>query len=150
MVWPDRTPHPAAFELKHLQAPLAISLPPSAAAADAAGEGQEVQLVLRNKQHFSSSASLALSWRLLADGLPVADGSKEGWRSLILKQALRPQEEATVGLGAIWAELAQQVQQAAEPCLEVRAQVRVAAGTADAGAGGLADGLCCLQSLTRS
>jgi hypothetical protein len=123
--------------MKHLQAPIAISLPSSAAAADAAGERQEVQLVLRNKEHFSSSASLALSWRLLADGLPAGGGVKEGWRPLVLQQPLGPQQEATVGLGATWAELAEQAQQAAEPCLEVRAQVRaasvVAAGHVNAG-----------------
>ena len=73
-------PHPAAYEVKHLQAPLAVSL---AAAAGGGGDGQpagEARLRLRNKQHFSDTADLALRWRVLVDGAPVAAaGSREGW-----------------------------------------------------------------------
>ena len=115
-------PHPAAYEVKHLQAPLAVSL---AAAAGGGGDGQpagEARLRLRNKQHFSDTADLALRWRVLVDGAPVAAaGSREGWRALAPARPLPPQGEAVVALGVSWAELAQQAQQAAEPQLEVQA-----------------------------
>lgn len=136
LVWPDRTPHPAAFEVKQLQAPLSISLPSAVAAAAAGGleggqasppEG-EAQLLLRNKQHFSSTAGLTLSWRLLADGRPVAAGSGKGsssggWQRLELEQPVGPQQEAAVGLGVTWAELAGRAQHAVEAAVEVQAQV---------------------------
>lgn len=137
LVWPDRTPHPAAFELKHLQAPLAISLAlPSAAGGFQQLADAKVQLVLRNKQHFSSSAGMTLSWRLLADGQPAggdastagggsSGGSKEGgWRPLVLEQPLEAQQEAAVGLGTTWGQLAAAVPAAAaELYLEAQAQV---------------------------
>lgn len=124
LLWPDRTPHPAAYEVKALQAPLGMRLEAAGGRATAAAGGgsgaEEVRVVLRNKQHFSSSAGLALSWRLLADGVPAGGG----WRALQLQQALGPQQEVAVGLGATWDELAQRVQGAAEAALEVRAEVR--------------------------
>ncbi|KAL4457400.1 hypothetical protein ABPG75_012265 [Micractinium tetrahymenae] len=131
LVWPDRTPHPAAYEVKHLQAPLAVSLEqPAQQQAQQQQQQQHLQaeqearIWLLDKQHFSSSADLELSWRLLADGqsLPGA-GSKHGWQALALRQPLEPQQGAAVGLGSTWAELAQQAQGAAEVMLEVRARL---------------------------
>ncbi len=179
LLWPDRSLHPAAYEVKQLQAPLGVSLAGTAGTAagaavgvTAGGEGQggaqqpqpqqqqqqqqqqalepgsEVRLLLRNKQQFSSTAGLALHWRLLADGLPVAAGTagaaasaegtaagagaggnadSEGWQPLQLPQHLGAQQEAAVGLGVSWAELAQWAQQGAEATLEVQAQVGWAA-----------------------
>jgi beta-galactosidase len=140
LVWPDRTPHPAAFELKHLQAPLAVDLAAAAAAADSSGgdgergaalkqcdPSEEAAVVLRNKQHFADSTDLALSWRLLADGQPVAAGGKGGggsgdcWQAVVLPAPLGPQEAAAAGLGLSWGEVAQRAQHAAEAALEVRA-----------------------------
>ena len=132
LLWPDRSLHPAAYEVKQLQAPLAVSLPEAATSGGQQRPQGELRLRLRNKQHFSSTDRLQLRWRLLADGLPVAAGAagSEGWRLLALPQPLGPQHEAEAGLGVTWAELAEQAQQAAEPCLEVQAQVggRVWAG----------------------
>lgn len=141
LVWPDRTPHPAAYELKYLQAPLAIGLEqpgqqseqdaelqqasaqPGGAPLPAWPAEQEARLWLRNKQHFSSGADLALTWRLLADGRPCPARCKDGWRPLEAQPLLGPQQGAAVGLGCSWGDLAQQAQGAAEAVLEVRAQV---------------------------
>lgn len=136
LVWPDRTPHPAAFEVKYLQAPLAIFLEQQSGPEQQHSQGggqqsqpalpaeQEARLWLRNKQHFSSSADLALTWRLLADGQPwTAEGYKDGWRELAAAPLLGPQQGAAAELGATWGELAQQVQGAHEVVLEVRVQV---------------------------
>lgn len=141
LLWPDRSLHPAAFEVKQLQAPLGISLAGTAGDEGPSNTqqqqpGSEVRLLLRNKQHFSSTAGLALRWRLLADGLPVVaagaaacktpaggGAGAEGWQPLQVRQPLGPQQEAAVGLGVSWAELAQQAQHAAEASLEVQAQV---------------------------
>lgn len=129
LVWPDRRPHPAAHELAHLQAPLAASLE-----ADAGGEAGEAHVSLRNKQFFASTAVLALRWRLLADGAPTGtlDGGG-GWRPLALAAPLGPQQEAPVGLGATWGELARVAAGAAEPCIEVQAQLAADALWAPAG-----------------
>lgn len=144
LMWPDRTPHPAAYELKHLQAPLGICLPAAAAADGPAPQaqqaaGEEVHLRLRNKQHFASSRGLALRWRLLLDGRPAQAATAsaaagkgsgatdaDGWQPLALEQALAPQQEAAVGLGASWGQLAAAAAGAAEACLEVQAQVGAA------------------------
>ena len=156
LLWPDRSLHPAALEVKQLQAPLGISLAGTAESTVAGAAGaavgsavamgaqqqqqqqqpeDEVRLLLRNKQYFSSTTSLALRWRLLADGLPApatTAGGKpsaagradaEGCQALQLPQPLGPQQEAAVGLGVTWADLAQRAQHAAEGCLEVQAQV---------------------------
>lgn len=151
-MWPDRTPHPAAFELKHLQAPLGIALALPAGAAAAAGTEttaaaapqppaaeQEVRLRLRSKQFFATSGGLALRWRLVADGCPVpapaAAAGKGGgtagdgsWQPLVLAQPLAPQQDAAVGLGVSWGQLGAAAAGAAEACLEVQVQVRAAAG----------------------
>ena len=37
LVWPDRSPHPAAWEVKQLQGPLGVALAPGAAGAAGAG-----------------------------------------------------------------------------------------------------------------
>jgi beta-galactosidase len=74
LVWPDRRPHPACWEVKAVQAPVAFAL------ADApAADGLAVALA--NKDHFQSTAWLRLRWRLLADGLPLAltGAGDEGW-----------------------------------------------------------------------
>lgn len=143
LLWPDRSLHPAAFEVKQLQAPLGISLAGTAGDEGPSNTqqqqpGSEVRLLLRNKQHFSSTAGLALRWRLLADGLPVVaagaaacktpaggGAGAEGWQPLQVPQPLGPQQEAAVGLGVSWTELAQQAQHAAEASLEVQAQVGI-------------------------
>ena len=140
LFWPDRTPHPAAFEVKHLQAPLAISLclaPPLAGATRSSSSGgcsgggqpvvqgldDPVEVLVRSKLHFSNSAHLALSWRLLVNGQPASDAT--AWQQLALQDGgLGPQQEAVIGLGMSWRQLAQQVLlqggHSVPPCIEVR------------------------------
>jgi beta-galactosidase len=64
LVWPDRTPHPAAFEAKALQAPIAIELVPSAP--------HQVRVRVTNNQMFASTEGFAMSWTLLRDGIPAS------------------------------------------------------------------------------
>lgn len=64
LVWPDRTPHPAMAELKHLAQPVRVELADPAAGL--------VRLVSR--RDFSRLDDLAGAWELLRDGEPVRAG----------------------------------------------------------------------------
>ncbi len=64
IVWPDRTPHPALYEFKHLAQPL------SAEWVDA----KQGVLRISNKQHFANLEALSGEWMLLVDGTPQASG----------------------------------------------------------------------------
>jgi beta-galactosidase len=64
MVWPDRAPHPAMFEFKHLIQPARAEL------ADAASG--TIRVV--NKQDFAGIEWLRGTWEVTADGRPVASG----------------------------------------------------------------------------
>jgi beta-galactosidase len=65
LVWPDRTPHPAMYEFKHLIQPVQVE-PIDAAAG-------RVRIV--NEQHFTSLAWLRGEWALTAEGVTVASGA---------------------------------------------------------------------------
>lgn len=65
MVWPDRTPHPAMFEFKHLARPVSI-------------EGFDARtrtLRLRNRRDFTGLRDLEGSWSVEVDGVVVQKGS---------------------------------------------------------------------------
>jgi beta-galactosidase len=64
IVWPDRTPHPALYEFKHLARPCTVE------AIDAAGR---VRIVSR--QYFSSLNRLRGEWELIVDGEPTQRGA---------------------------------------------------------------------------
>lgn len=64
LVWPDRTPHPAAFEFKKLAQPLRLE----------AIDGTKGVFRLHNKQSFTSLEWLKGSWVIESDGLQVASG----------------------------------------------------------------------------
>jgi beta-galactosidase len=64
LVWPDRTPHPAMFELKHLIQP---------ARAEWADAGRGV-VRIANKQDFRTLEWLRGAWELAVDGVAVAAG----------------------------------------------------------------------------
>ena len=139
LLWPDRTPKPAAWECKALQAPLIFELQPREEGDEEGATG--VCVALHNRQYFAGTDGLALSWRALADGAPVG---AHGWRPLALPLPLAPRERRVVQLPATWRQLEDDLVGAAEACLEVRAllvqdepwagQVR---GAARANSGGL-------------
>jgi beta-galactosidase len=62
LVWPDRVPHPALNELKHLAAPVRV-------------EADGGRYRVRNLNRFVSLAGLRGTWQLTADGDTVARGT---------------------------------------------------------------------------
>jgi beta-galactosidase len=61
VVSPDLEPHPGAFEIKKLQAPVAI-IPVDARAG---------RFIVKNKHAFSDLSHLMLKWQLIEDGLDI-------------------------------------------------------------------------------
>jgi beta-galactosidase len=113
-MWPDRTPHPAAFELKHLQAPLGLRI------CSTPGPGSTaITLEVRNKDWFVDSSWLALSWRVLADGRALAP-----WAPLRLDGgAAAPQHAAHAALPLGLDSVRAAAPGAIGACLEVRAEL---------------------------
>ncbi len=64
LVWPDRTPHPGLFELKHLASPLKVE------PCDL-GRGR---IAVVNRRSFTTLADLECVWSLEVDGRPVQRG----------------------------------------------------------------------------
>jgi beta-galactosidase len=64
IVWPDRTPHPALYEFKHLAQPVGVAWQDMAKGS----------IRISNKQDFTSLAWLRGSWVLSVDGKKVASG----------------------------------------------------------------------------
>ena len=71
LVWPDRTPHPAMSELKHLWRPIRVER--------AIGGGREragvARLRVSNEREAGSTRDIACTYELLADGVVVQRGS---------------------------------------------------------------------------
>ena len=65
IVGPDLTPHPGAFEVKKIQAPVGIQAVDSLAG----------RFVVRNKYHTLNLQRLDISWELTEDGQPIQSGS---------------------------------------------------------------------------
>jgi len=63
LVWPDRTPHPALFEFKHLAQPIKLV------------GFKNGTLTLKNRQDFSTLDWLRGTWRLAVNGATVAEGA---------------------------------------------------------------------------
>ncbi len=59
IVWPDRTPHPAAFEFKKLAQPVAVELV----------DQQKGVVAVRNKQFFRNMDWLGGNWKITVDGV---------------------------------------------------------------------------------
>jgi beta-galactosidase/beta-glucuronidase len=64
LVWPDRTPHPAMWEMKKVQQPVQF----------AAGDLARGRIRVRNESFFADLSHLDASWRLEADGRVVQSG----------------------------------------------------------------------------
>lgn len=64
LVWPDRSPHPAMYELQHLIQPVGVTLV----------DPDTATIRITSKQDFVALSWLRGSWELTVDGLPVAAG----------------------------------------------------------------------------
>lgn len=64
LVWPDRTPHPAMYEFKHLIQPVHVEL------VDARGH-----IRITNKRDFASLSDLTGVWELTLEGTTVQSGT---------------------------------------------------------------------------
>ena len=64
IVWPDRTPHPALYEFKHLAQPAAVTWV----------DADKGLVRITNKQHFAGLDWLSGRWVLTVDGAVVAEG----------------------------------------------------------------------------
>lgn len=62
LVWPDRTPHPAMFELKKLMQPIDVELLDSA-------------VRVTNNRDFTDLSDLSLRWEILEDGQTIETGT---------------------------------------------------------------------------
>ena len=110
MVWPDRTPHPAAYEMKHLQAPVSFKVlvgdsevNKEEGAQLLESSGADLAVEIRNKEYFKSTEGLECSWRLLGDGRVVhidgsSDKDKEGWTVLELPRPIGPRTTEAIPL----------------------------------------------------
>ncbi|KAL4534529.1 hypothetical protein Ndes2526A_g05420 [Nannochloris sp. 'desiccata'] len=96
VVFPDRTPHPAAYEMKYLQAPLTMKLIPNSSQKADSQEAEDAAAVKRgkesrpkghldeeeeknfrglaikifNKEHFVSTEWLEIRWTMIVNGVP--------------------------------------------------------------------------------
>lgn len=106
LVWPDLTPHPGAWEVKKVQAPVAFQ-----ADGDALRAGR---VTVRNKYQFSTLDHLAIRWELCEDGrvidageLPAPAVAAEGQAEVALSYACpadpRPGAEYWLNLRAVLA-----------------------------------------------
>ncbi len=62
LVWPDRTPHPAMFELKKLMQPIDVELVDST-------------IRITNQRDFTDLSDLTLRWEILKDGEAIETGT---------------------------------------------------------------------------
>lgn len=65
LIWPDRTPHPALYEVKSVYQPVQVK------ALDLAAR----QLSVSNEYAFTNLQALAAAWELAADGEPLQTGT---------------------------------------------------------------------------
>ncbi|CAA6654079.1 unnamed protein product [Spirodela intermedia] len=61
ITWPDRTPHPAMHEVKHVYQPIKVSF-------------KENKIMIANKQFFEPTEALEFSWQLDGDGRSLGFG----------------------------------------------------------------------------
>ncbi len=83
LVWPDRTPHPAMWEAKTLQQPVAVEL----------RSARQGRLRITNKREFTDLSDLRGAWALRVDGRVVKKG-----RLRRLKTAPGAREEVAIPL----------------------------------------------------
>ena len=113
--WPDRIPHPAAWELKHLQSPISVRLlPPTQhqgpAACSLRSHQDPIRLEIYNKEFFVTSETVSFSWRVTVDGCtvcsdttaatnrPEEETSNERWLPMDVASPLTPRECRVIDL----------------------------------------------------
>lgn len=93
IIWPDRRPHPAAYELKFLQAPITAKL--LRINGNDSESKRRFEVCIRNKNYFVDTSKLSFSWRLLLDGVPQLGG---GWKVIPTGRPILPQSEIVIPL----------------------------------------------------
>lgn len=126
VLWPDRTPKPAAEEMKAVQAPIEVRL------ADGSGSAEEVniEVAAREKEPFIDLDDYVYYWRLLVNGREAGGPSKDGWHAFKLASEPGPRtgRGASLDVGAM--------SDAAAPgdrCIEIKAVLASATPWAPAG-----------------
>ncbi|HEY3415359.1 MAG TPA: glycoside hydrolase family 2 TIM barrel-domain containing protein, partial [Armatimonadota bacterium] len=115
IVGADLTPHPGAWEVKKVQAPVAFTATPQ--------ELAQGKIVVKNKYQFSSLAHLRLHWEMTEDGNILQQGDVD-------LPAIAPGEQAEVALPF---QRPQALTPGAEYWLNVRASLRQETSWAPAG-----------------
>jgi beta-galactosidase len=64
VVFPDRSPHPAAWEMKAVQSPLGVELNIISAEGASELDDAELSVDITNRNSFTSTSGWALEWRL--------------------------------------------------------------------------------------
>lgn len=70
LVFPNRAPHPALEEMRHVQSPVTVTLR-ECAPTDDRGTAMRAVIAVTNRHSFRTLAGVRLQWRLLVDGMPV-------------------------------------------------------------------------------
>jgi len=81
LIWPDRTPHPAMWELKYCQQPIGVAL----------ASAKRGEITVTSKLDFVTTAHLKGAWALEVDGAVVQKGA-------LPRLTLEPGEKSTVTL----------------------------------------------------
>lgn len=68
LIWPDRTPHPALFEVKKVLQPVGVELKNLADLISQPREKVKILLEINNKQYFSDLSQFRGTWEVMAEG----------------------------------------------------------------------------------
>jgi beta-galactosidase len=120
LVFPDRSIHPAYHEAAACMAPVRFTWAPAVNSSTCGSstniDQQQPVIKLSNKYAFLDTSHLAISWRLVAAGVPVPLGksgsaatelgSNDSWQPLQMSGHVQPSCEATVPLCVSFADIA--------------------------------------------
>ncbi len=82
MVWPDRTPHPGAYEVKKVYQYIGFQ----------STDLQNGQIKIRNKYDFTNLSAFNFDWEIISDGTVIQTGK-------FIVPSLEPKKETTINLG---------------------------------------------------
>ncbi|GIL52349.1 hypothetical protein Vafri_8240 [Volvox africanus] len=72
LVFPDRSPHPALYEAKAVMAPIAFAWKDDDGGGSGSDAATALTLCVRNKYDICTASNIAVQWRLLLNGKPLA------------------------------------------------------------------------------